>query len=183
MRCPKSRFPIQIIVFDELELIIFVSQGLTLLTASIVIIIIIKHRTKRITGCGREPLGRQRHIIETKSESVSLRPLPRWKKEADIEVTRPPGIVCSDFTPLYSSPKAPRIKSIEISINETGNKSEEMGKVARKDNTASQEEDMFEDKEVTQIQNLFVKLRSSSRPGKVHVRSSSKVKISDLGPS
>ena len=29
MRCPKSRFPIQIIVFDELELIIIVSQGLT----------------------------------------------------------------------------------------------------------------------------------------------------------
>merc|ERR1712110_186577 len=38
MRCPKSRFPIQIIVFDELELIIFVSQGLTLSTASLVII-------------------------------------------------------------------------------------------------------------------------------------------------
>ena len=35
MRCPKSRFPIQIIVFDELELIIFVSQGLTLSTASL----------------------------------------------------------------------------------------------------------------------------------------------------
>ena len=37
MRCPKSRFPIQIIVFDELELIIFVSQGLTLSTASLVV--------------------------------------------------------------------------------------------------------------------------------------------------
>ena len=36
MRCPKSRFPIWIIVFDELELIIFVSQGLTLSTASLV---------------------------------------------------------------------------------------------------------------------------------------------------
>ena len=36
MRCPKSRFPILIIVFDELELIIFVSQGLTLSTASLV---------------------------------------------------------------------------------------------------------------------------------------------------
>ena len=36
MRCPKSRFPIRIIVFDELELIIFVSQGLTLSTASLV---------------------------------------------------------------------------------------------------------------------------------------------------
>ena len=36
MRCPKSRFQIQIIVFDELELIIFVSQGLTLSTASLV---------------------------------------------------------------------------------------------------------------------------------------------------
>ena len=36
MRCPKSRFPIQIIVFDELELIIFVSQSLTLSTASLV---------------------------------------------------------------------------------------------------------------------------------------------------
>ena len=35
MRCPKSRFPIRIIVFDELELIIFVSQGLTLSTASL----------------------------------------------------------------------------------------------------------------------------------------------------
>ena len=37
MRCPKSRFPIRIIVFDELKLIIFVSQGLTLSTASLVI--------------------------------------------------------------------------------------------------------------------------------------------------
>ena len=36
MRCPKSRFSIQIIEFDELELIIFVSQGLTLSTASLV---------------------------------------------------------------------------------------------------------------------------------------------------
>ena len=36
MRCPKSRFPIQIIVFDKLEIIIFVSQGLTLSTASLV---------------------------------------------------------------------------------------------------------------------------------------------------
>ena len=36
MRCPKSGLPIQIIVFDELELIIFVSQGLTLSTASLV---------------------------------------------------------------------------------------------------------------------------------------------------
>ena len=35
-RCLKSRFPIRIIVFDELELNIFVSQGLTLLTASLV---------------------------------------------------------------------------------------------------------------------------------------------------
>ena len=41
MRCPKSSFPIRIIVFDELKLIIFVSQGLTLSTASLVIIIII----------------------------------------------------------------------------------------------------------------------------------------------
>ena len=37
MRCPKSRFPIRIIVFDELELILFVSQGLTLSTASLVL--------------------------------------------------------------------------------------------------------------------------------------------------
>ena len=37
MRCPKSRFPIRIIVFDELELIIFVSQGLTLSTAILVL--------------------------------------------------------------------------------------------------------------------------------------------------
>ena len=37
MRCPKSRFPIRIIVFEELELIIFVSQGLTLSTASLVV--------------------------------------------------------------------------------------------------------------------------------------------------
>ena len=36
MICPKSRFPIRIIVFDDLELIIFVSQGLTLSTASLV---------------------------------------------------------------------------------------------------------------------------------------------------
>ena len=41
MRCPKTRFPIQIIVIDELELIIFVSQGLTLSTASLVIILIL----------------------------------------------------------------------------------------------------------------------------------------------
>ena len=34
MRCPKSRFPIRIIVFDEPKLIIFVSQ--TLSTASLV---------------------------------------------------------------------------------------------------------------------------------------------------
>ena len=39
MRCPKSRFPIWIIVFDELKLIIFVSQGLTLSTASLVDIV------------------------------------------------------------------------------------------------------------------------------------------------
>ena len=38
MRCTKSRFKIRIIVFDELELIIFVSQGLTLSTASLVYI-------------------------------------------------------------------------------------------------------------------------------------------------
>ena len=36
MRCPKSRFPIGIIVFDKLELILYESQGLTLLTASLV---------------------------------------------------------------------------------------------------------------------------------------------------
>ena len=39
MWCPKSRFPNWIIVFDELELIIFVSQGLTLSTASLVHVI------------------------------------------------------------------------------------------------------------------------------------------------
>ena len=36
MRCHKFRFPIGVIVFDELELISFVSQGLTLSTASLV---------------------------------------------------------------------------------------------------------------------------------------------------
>ena len=35
MRFPKSRFPIRIIVFDELVLIIYVSQGLTISTASL----------------------------------------------------------------------------------------------------------------------------------------------------
>ena len=35
-RCFKSRFPIGIIVFDELELILYVSQGLTLSTGSLV---------------------------------------------------------------------------------------------------------------------------------------------------
>ena len=35
MRCPKSRFPIRIIVFDELNIIIFVSQSL--LSASLVL--------------------------------------------------------------------------------------------------------------------------------------------------
>ena len=39
MRCPRSRFPIRIIVFDELELIIFESQGLTLSTARLVLYI------------------------------------------------------------------------------------------------------------------------------------------------
>ena len=38
MRCPKFRFPIGVIVFDELELISFVSQGLTLSTASLVLV-------------------------------------------------------------------------------------------------------------------------------------------------
>ena len=37
MRCPKSIFPIRIIVFDQLEIIIFASQRLTLSTASLVI--------------------------------------------------------------------------------------------------------------------------------------------------
>ena len=37
MRCTKFRFPIGVIVFDELELISFVSQGLTLSTASLVL--------------------------------------------------------------------------------------------------------------------------------------------------
>ena len=46
MRCPKSRFPIQIIVFYELELIIFVSQGLTLSTASLVSRYLIKFAVK-----------------------------------------------------------------------------------------------------------------------------------------
>ena len=41
MRCPKFRFPIGVIVFDELELISIVSQGLTLSTASLVFIILI----------------------------------------------------------------------------------------------------------------------------------------------
>ncbi len=41
MTCPKSRFQIGIIVFDELELIIFVSQGLTLSTASLVFVLYI----------------------------------------------------------------------------------------------------------------------------------------------
>ena len=37
MTCPMSRFPIGVIVFDELELILYVSQGLTLSTASLVL--------------------------------------------------------------------------------------------------------------------------------------------------
>ena len=36
MRCPKSQFPIWIVVFDELELIFHVIQGLSLSTASLV---------------------------------------------------------------------------------------------------------------------------------------------------
>ena len=46
MRCPKSRFAIRIIVFEELELIIFVSQGLTLSTASLVFTLLISDREK-----------------------------------------------------------------------------------------------------------------------------------------
>ena len=49
MRCPKSRFPIRIIVFDELELIIFVSQGLTLSTASLVLVFIISRTHVSVT--------------------------------------------------------------------------------------------------------------------------------------
>ena len=129
--------------------------------------IIFKHRTKRISGCGRKPPGRQRHIIETRSESVSLR--PQLKNEADIQVKRPHSVVCSDFTPLYSFSKAPRIKSIEISINKTEHKTEERGKLPRKENTSSQqEEDMFKDKEVTQIQNLFAS--SGPVPGQVKLK-------------
>ena len=45
-RCPKSRFPIWIIVFDKLELIFFVSQGLTLSTASLVLLIKRCHITR-----------------------------------------------------------------------------------------------------------------------------------------
>ena len=33
MRCPKPKFPIQIIVLDELEIIVHVIQGLSLQTA------------------------------------------------------------------------------------------------------------------------------------------------------
>ena len=36
LRCPKSRFPIGIILFDDFELILYVSQGLTLSIASLV---------------------------------------------------------------------------------------------------------------------------------------------------
>ena len=39
LRCLKSRFPIQIIVFDKHELILFVNQGLTLSTGSLVSLI------------------------------------------------------------------------------------------------------------------------------------------------
>ena len=42
MRCPNSRFPIGIIVFDEIELMLYVSQGLTLSIASLVMTINIK---------------------------------------------------------------------------------------------------------------------------------------------
>ena len=38
MRCPKSRFPFWIIVFDEHQLIIFKSQGVTVSTASLVLV-------------------------------------------------------------------------------------------------------------------------------------------------
>ena len=36
MKFPKSRFPIRVIIFDKLELINFVSHGLTQSTASLV---------------------------------------------------------------------------------------------------------------------------------------------------
>ena len=41
MRCPKSQFPIWIVVFDELELIFHVIQGLSRLTASLVLFLFI----------------------------------------------------------------------------------------------------------------------------------------------
>ena len=88
---------------------------------------------------------------------MSQRPRPRWRKEEDIlQDTRTPGVLF-DSTPLYSPPKAPGIKSIEISIDKTGHKGKQRGTVARnrRGNTASSEEDMLEDKEGTQIQNLF----------------------------
>ena len=44
-----SKFPIRIIVFDKLELIIFVSQGLTLSTASLVLVFIISRTHVSVT--------------------------------------------------------------------------------------------------------------------------------------
>ena len=46
MRCLKSRFPIQIIVFDKLKLIIFVRQGLTLPTASVGAVPVLRNTLK-----------------------------------------------------------------------------------------------------------------------------------------
>ena len=57
MRCPKSRFSIWIIVFDELELIIFVSQGLTLLTASLVYIYLTEIPVTFLTQTSRRSLS------------------------------------------------------------------------------------------------------------------------------
>ena len=67
MRCPKSRFPIPIIVFDELELIIFVSQGLTLSTASLVLIV--------KAGSGTDL------IYPTKNCTTKFNPLSSFKPE------------------------------------------------------------------------------------------------------
>ena len=117
-----------------------------------------KHRAKRSSGCGRESLGRQRQNIEIRSEPLSSRVRPRWRKEADIpQDTRTPGVLF-DSTPLYSPPKASGIKSIEISIDKTGHKGKQRGARNHRGNTTSSEEDMLEDKEGTQIQNLFDRL-------------------------
>ena len=77
MTCPKLRFPIWIIVFDVLELIIFVSQGLTQSTASLVYQFGQIDSQGRFLSCGKIPVYEVAKVLGFQVErSLLLWPVP-----------------------------------------------------------------------------------------------------------